>query len=200
MLDLVANQTLDGSWKDIHGHAMDICVTEQRFQLSYLRDPDNEQGPLIDGYAIGTTFVNGKVLSGTWYEEDSAGAIILFYRDNGELQYWRWTGLLGNQGRTIIDLSQYYNRKLHRTVYYPSMSGNATPKECARFNIVKDYVLATLRQDDGDYYYFVEDDVFSTEFYNIYYTSATTVYVNSNGAVGLFVSSFLLAVVLALLI
>lgn len=171
LLDRVSSLAIEGSWEDEHGFPLDACLTDTEAQMSYLRRANdaNLGDPLINGYVEGVNFLFGKAVAGTWYEEDAAGPILFFIRNNGHLDAYRWTGLLGDKGRTVIDRSQSRQEEKHSLFTWPSYYGETTGQECIRFRRVKTYLLANLPQDDDDFYYFVNDDYFDAEIVPQYY-------------------------------
>lgn len=58
----------------------------------------------IDGHRV---YASGRVAVGTWYERNTAGAYMAFVRSNGQLGVYQWTGLVGNDGATVIDPFEY---------------------------------------------------------------------------------------------
>lgn len=171
LLDRVSPLAIEGSWEDEGGYPLDACLTDTEFQLSYLRRAHDASlgDPLINGYADGSQFLFGKVATGTWYEEDSAGPLLLFIRNNGHLDGYKWTGLLGDKGRSVIDRSQARQEEKHSLLTWVSYYGETTGKECIRFRRVKTYLLDNLPEDDDDYYFFVNDDYFDAEVTPRYY-------------------------------
>merc|ERR1711934_244120 len=159
---VTGNFAIEGSWENSKGFPIDFCLTDTQSKASYLRRADNARlgDPLIEGYFEGTNFLFGKVTAGTWYEEESAGPIIYFVRNTGNLEAFRWSGLLGDKGRTVIDPSQIRQEEKHQNFEWVSYQGETTGRECSRFKRVKTYLLDNLPQDDDDFYYFVNDDYF----------------------------------------
>jgi len=162
LLDRVSPLAIEGSWENKDGYPIDACLTNTEARMSYLRRADDASlgDPLINGYVEGQNLIFGKIVTGTWYEEDSAGPILYFIRNTGSLEAFRWTGLLGNKGRTVIDPSQIRQEEKHQNFEWESYYGETTGKECGRFSRVKTFILENLPQDDDDFYYFVNDDYF----------------------------------------
>jgi len=171
LLDQSEDKTVEGLWNDNHGNPMAICFSGDLVQASYSLsrpDPFDWYG-ITQGYFEGVQGFEGKVARGTWYENRfSAGAFLFFLRNTGEVQVWRWTGLAGIDGTTAIDPTQLYKEEDHNTLEYPYKRGYPEQGECGTYKGVKSFVILNLSDDDEDYYYFVGDSWFTSEFEPLY--------------------------------
>jgi len=182
MLDRVTPISIEASWETKEGYPLDGCLSNEFAGISYLRK--NETGafadPLIAGFIDGTQFLSGKVVSGTWYEKDSAGPILLFVRNTGILQAYRWTGLLGDQGRTVLDRTQSRQESKHFVYTWDVYAGESLGSQCFRFEIIMTELLDNLPEDDDDYYFFINSDYFDIEIEPRYYYNTD---VSSDGSI-----------------
>lgn len=159
---------LQGRYLDENSLTLDLCF----------RDPDDDggddddetvqgslrrldsNGNVVDQFVTGFWYDNGKIFTGTWYEEFNAGAVLMYLRDNGNVDYTYWTGLLRQEGNTVIDGNQAYNHAFHRTGTWPGPRSTTTFNECTKFEVEQTFVLQNLRaiedDDDDNYYYFVD--------------------------------------------
>jgi len=161
VLDRVGTRTIEGRWEDHSGQLISACLTDTALRASFNREivNDDYDSVIADGFVEGSNLLNGKIASGTWYERGRAGPIIYFVRSDGTLGAYRWSGLLGRRGRTVIDPSQYRQEEKHQ-VYQWEFWGNSTGAQCNENRNVKTRVLTNLPNDDDDNYFFINSDIF----------------------------------------
>ena len=161
VLDRVSNRTIEGRWEDENGQILSACMTESALRISFERKivSGDYDYVIADGYVEGTNLLNGKIASGTWYERGRAGPIIYFVRSDGSLGAYRWSGLLGRRGRTVIDASQYRQEDMHQVNGWEYW-GETTGARCNANSAVKTRVLTNLPNDDDDNYFFINSDIF----------------------------------------
>jgi len=152
--------TVEGRWTNSNGLFMDVCFVESRrsyesVHISLRHATSN--GNVVDWYVLGDHLDNGKVVQGTWYQNFTAGAFLLYIREGGELEYIWWTGLVGTNGNTYIDSNQYYDITRHGIGHYRGPRQSILASDCTRNEILRPLVRQNLHQDDDDnFYYFVQ--------------------------------------------
>jgi hypothetical protein len=135
---------------------------DETVQLSYQL---NEDGTIIDGFASGFWYANGKIFVGTFYEDFVAGPILMYLNHDGDVRYSWWTGLFQREGRTFLDGNQANNPELHGVGKWNGPRSSSTADLCTRFEVLQTFVLKNLRaiaDDDEDYYYFVDEKYIDT--------------------------------------
>jgi len=162
--------SLEGKWINNDGLELDACfrvpgdrVDDETFQASLQRV--NSDGVVVDWFLNGYWVDSGRIALGTWYQDLSAGAFMLYLRNNEQIDYVFWTGLLFDEGRTYIDMNQLNNAELHGTGTFKLPFGGSpahqtTSNQCTRNEILQTLVLKNLHQleDDDNYYYFVQTE------------------------------------------
>ena len=187
--------TLEGRWTDALNNDLyaDICF----------RNPDDDNGDdddetvqgslkvvsptgeVVDTFISGFWGKDGRILSATWYQDLTAGAILMWLRNNGDIDYTWWTGLVYDNGDTFIEYAQATNPLYHGTgTYKPSANRTTTFDECKSNEILQYFVLKNLpRDDDDNYYYFLDTQYIEPE--NIRYFAQLS---TDNSATGISVS------------
>ena len=154
-----------------------ICFTEEGWESSYVRAVPSETGGIVvyQGYAEGSVALDGVVGSGTWYENDlNAGAYLVFVRADGTLGTFKWTGLVGHEGATIIDPfdladpSRHYVERWENTEVYPVHT------QCGQYYDDKHTVLSHLPnlKGSGNSFFFVTDSIlFNGKYDYLFYST-----------------------------
>lgn len=164
---------LEGRWENDDRLFLDLCF----------RDPDDdggddddetvqasfqyldEEGVAVDVFATGFWYEEGKIFTGTWYQDFLGGPIMMFLRDNGDINYTAWTGLFQQEGRTFLDGSQI-NNELHTVGHWNAPRTTSTSNQCTRYEVLQTFVLKNLRaivdSDDDNYYYFIDEEYLSS--------------------------------------
>jgi len=157
--------TLEGHWEDTNHLPLDLCfrsLGNDNVTVSGSMTVQNPHGLIALQYVTGFHSDQGRIFSGTWFQDFNAGAIMIWLRNNGDIDYTWWTGLIYNDGHTYIDYSQLRNRFRHGggTIQGPRI--DTTYDNCTKQEILERYVLKNLRSisddDDDNYYYFIDDD------------------------------------------
>lgn len=184
---------LEGRWENDDRLVADLCF----------RDPDddggddddetvqtsfqilNSEGVATDAFASGFWHANGKIFTGTWYQDFVGGPLMMWVRDNGDVDYTQWTGLFQQEGRTVLDGSQAHNSALHTTGTWNGPRKSTTSNQCTRYEVLQTFVLKNLRaiaDDDEDYYYFIDELYLSDseiEYRNVQDSSSSAVIVSA---------------------
>ena len=181
--------TLDLCFRDPDDDAYDD--DDETIQASLQREVD---GVIVDQFLSGFWHDNGKVFTGTWYENFNAGAIMMYLRDNGNVDYTWWVGLYKTEGETYIDGTHAYDSTRHGTGTWNGPRVTSVASQCTKFEVLEYVVKSNLRPDDDDnYYYFVD---------TIYFEEGDVQYVNlgSSSDASSLVASFVVTIaVLAVL-
>jgi len=170
-IDSSSKKNLEGRWINNDGLELNACfikptaTVDETFQGSLERV--NSDGVIVDWFLNGFWVDSGRIFLGTWYQDLSAGAAIFYLRNNGNVDYFWWTGLLHNQGQTYLDINQLNNPALHGKGTYKLPIGGPVEHETtsAACNVdfaLKSLVLANLGaakpDDDDNYYYFIDTE------------------------------------------
>lgn len=157
--------TLEGNW-GTNELPLDLCF----------RTPDDDNGDddddtvqgsmqvkLLDGtirnqFVTGYWGLDGKVFSGTWYQNFNAGAILMYIRDTGDIDYTYWSGLLFDNGDTYIDYNQINNPERHGFGTIPGPRSTTTFATCTSFEVLQTYVLKNLPTPRDNYYNFIDEE------------------------------------------
>jgi len=162
---------LEGRFQNNDRLFLDLCFRDpdddggddddETVQLSYQVNVD---GDIVDVFASGFWYSNGKIFVGTYYQDFVAGPILMYLSQDGDVQYSWWTGLFQQEGRTVLQGSQANNAELHGTGHFNGPRSSSTASQCTRFEILQTFVLKNLRaiaDDDEDYYYFIDEKYLS---------------------------------------
>jgi hypothetical protein len=165
---------VEGNWKDEADVPLSLCFENRdRVVGSYQNNPAPSYwaNTWYDGYFEGTSYLDGRVVGGTWYEtrgvsyDFKAGPVLYIVRDNGYLQEWKWTGLAGGEGQTALDPTQFFDETLHTVKNWRyKFATNSALADCQAYDGNKAFVLRNMNDDDDDYYYFVGSDWFNSRF------------------------------------
>jgi len=80
-------------------------------------------------------------------------------RDNGNVDYFWWTGLVKQGGQTYIDGLQLNDPNLHGRATFNGPRSTITAADCTRFEVLKTFVFTNLPpRNDDNYYYFVDTE------------------------------------------
>lgn len=153
---------LEGEWIDASNSALNIDICFQ--------DPDDDDetvkaslqhrtsaGVIEDWFIAGTWYNDGKILQGTWYTDLNAGAIMLYLRNNGNIDYFWWTGLVFDSGQTYIDYLQLGDITNHGRGTFNGPRSQIVYEDCSKYEVLEKYVKVNLpRDDDDNYYYFIQ--------------------------------------------
>merc|ERR1712224_1048513 len=129
-----------------------------------------ENGVIIDQYITGFWHDNGKIFSGTWDEEFNAGAVMMYLRDNGNVE------------------------TRHHVGTWPGPRVTSLASQCTKFEVLENVVLTNLRPDDDDNYYYFVDTIYMDP------SDIRYVVVESDGAASIVASIAFIIATVALLI
>lgn len=162
-LSFDGNVDLQGNWGDSI-LPLDLCF----------RTPDDDNGDddddtvqgsmqvvrpdgvIRDQFVTGFWGYDGKVFTGTWYQNFNAGAILMYLRENGDIDYTWWTGLLFDNGDTYIDYAQINNPAKHGFGTIKGPRATTTFDACTTYEVLQTYVLENLPNPRDNYYHFVD--------------------------------------------
>lgn len=162
-LSFDGNVDLEGNWGDSI-LPLDLCF----------RTPDDDNGDddddtvqgsmqivrpdgvIRDQFVTGYWGFDGKIFSGTWYQNFNAGAILMYLRDNGDIDYTWWTGLLYDNGDTYIDYAQMNNPEKHGFGTIKGPRATTTFDACTTYEVLQTYVLENLPNPRDNYYHFID--------------------------------------------
>jgi len=194
--------TLEGYWLNSDNLALNLCFTtasnaDSDTVKASLQRVDHD-GVTVNWYLTGQWVDSGRIFLGTYYQDLAAGAVLFWLSDNGDVNYYWWTGLL--RGDTYIDLNQLNNPYKHGVESYQLPAGNQAAHttnyaSCNAFDILQTYVLTNLPIDEDNYYYFV-----STEYLeDIVNVRATSFQFDTASNASIISLSFLLVLVVLVL-
>jgi len=165
---------LEGYWLDDNRLNMALCFRapdddegdddDETVQGSLQRLSND--GTVHDEFVTGFWHENGRIFIGTWYEDFKAGAIMMFLRNNGDIDYTRWTGLVREDGQTYIDGNQINDHNQHQLGTFHAPRRSTTADECTKYEVLQPFVLRNLHavaDDDDDLYYFMKTYYFDEE-------------------------------------
>jgi len=166
---------IEGEWTDREQLALDVCFIDplkDQFgtdaQVSFQKR--NTEGAIVNWYAEGLWGNDGKIFQGTYYYDLNAGAILIFLRDNGNIDYFWWTGIIRTRGQTYIDELQLHDPSLHGRGTFNGPRTAITATDCAQFEVLKTFVFTNLPEDDdNDYYYFVDTSYLDSTDFRYFY-------------------------------
>jgi len=195
------NLNLEGRYINTNLLTLDLCFRDpdddayddddETVQGSLQRE---ENGVIIDQYITGFWHDNGKIFSGTWYEEFNAGAVMMYLRDNGNVDTTYWTGLFRNEGETFIDGTHANDATRHHVGTWPGPRVTSLASQCTKFEVLENVVLTNLRPDDDDNYYYFVDTIYMDP------SDIRYVVVESDGAASIVASIAFIIATVALLI
>jgi hypothetical protein len=151
---------LQGEWIDSNSLSFDVCFIDpddDDFDVKSSLQHRTSDGVIQDWFVEGEWFNDGKILQGTWFTDLSAGAVLFYLRNNGNVDYFWWTGLVFERGLTYIDFLQLGDVTLHGRGTFLGPRSSILFGDCVKYEVLKTFVITNLpRDDDDNYYYFVE--------------------------------------------
>jgi len=205
------NMDLEGRWLDENRLAMDLCFRapdddegdddDETVQGSLQRLTDD--GAVSDEFVTGFWHENGRIFVGTWFEDFKAGAIMMYLRNNGDIDYTRWTGLVREDGQTYIDGNQIYDHTQHQVGTFFAPRRTSTADECTKYEVLMPFVLRNLHavaDDDDDLYYFMKTYYFDEEDQLYLRVPADALDVDSENSSSMLMASIALIMALVVLI